>query len=74
MREYYGELKKLLEKGAVDRITDLETGEEQKVEMLDQPLVKAPRTGDISYIPWLGAALAGSLALMLWALRIRKRK
>lgn len=51
-----------------------ETGEEQKVEMLDQPLVKAPRTGDISYIPWLGAALAGSLALMLWALRIRKRK
>ena len=51
-----------------------ETGEEQKVEMLDQLLVKAPRTGDISYIPWLGAALAGSLALMLWALRIRKRK
>ena len=51
-----------------------ETGEEEKVEMLDQPLVKAPRTGDISYIPWLGAALAGSLALMLWALRIRKRK
>ena len=28
MREYYGELKKLLEKGAADRITDLETGEE----------------------------------------------
>ncbi len=51
-----------------------ETGEEQKVEMLDQLLVKAPRTGDISYIPWLGAALAGSLALMLWALRRRKRK
>ena len=51
-----------------------ETGEEQRVEMVDQPLVKAPRTGDISYIPWLGTALAGSLAMMLWALRRRKRK
>ena len=51
-----------------------ETGEEQKVEMLDEPLVEAPRTGDISYIPGLAAAAAGSLVLMTWVLRSRRRK
>ena len=51
-----------------------ETGEEQKVEMLDEPLVEAPRTGDIPYIPGLAAAAAGSLVLMTWVLRSRRRK
>ena len=51
-----------------------ESGEEQKVEMLDEPLVKAPRTGDSSYLPCLLAAVAGSLVLMVWVLGGRRRK